>query len=226
MNLLINNNSYVIFDLDDTLYAERSYVKSAFRHIDALLARYLGRSIALEMIDRFDKREDVFEWLLSNFQLPADKDKIWLLHEYRTHEPTISLGEGAKPLLEKLRAVNVSIGLMTDGRSITQRHKIAALGLNDYLSDILISEEFGSEKPDPRNYQFFSEKYPGACFTFVGDNTRKDFIVPARLGWQTICLKCSGSNIHPQDFSAHPRPDHIVTSLAEIEVSRASTAGN
>ena len=37
--------------------------------------------------------------------------------------------------------------LITDGRSLTQRLKIQALGLTDLFDDILISEAMQSEKP-------------------------------------------------------------------------------
>jgi putative hydrolase of the HAD superfamily len=218
IDLPVGDRSYVVFDLDDTLYPERCFVESGYRHIDDLLHRHTGRWLAAEMMYRFDRRENVFDWILSDFHLPEAVDKAWLLHEYRTHVPTISLGAGARELLDRLCGHDVGIGLMTDGRSITQRNKIKALGLEDYLTDILISEEFGSEKPDPRNYRFFAEKYPENSFTFIGDNTSKDFIVPAQCGWRTICLKCSGRNIHVQDLSAYPRPDHVISSLTEIRV--------
>ena len=63
------------------------------------------------------------------------------------------------------------------------------------ISSIIVSEEFGSEKPDERNYLYFSEKL------YVGDNPQKDFLAPNRLGWETICLLDNGENIHCQDFS-------------------------
>lgn len=218
MDFAINEKSYVIFDLDDTLYPERAFVESAFRHIDNLLNEQLGRSVGADMLDRFDRREDVFEWILSQLPKTGGIGKEWLLQEYRSHMPCISLGAGAKELLDRLHSSNVQIGLMTDGRSLTQRNKIKALGLQPYLTDILISEEFGSEKPNQRNYRFFADKYPDRSFTFIGDNTSKDFIVPAQLGWRTICLKCSGTNIHRQDFSLRPRPDHIISSLRDVRV--------
>ena len=33
----------------------------------------------------------------------------------------------------------------------------------------------------------------------MGDNLKKDFLTPNRLGWQTVCLRDDGRNIHKQD---------------------------
>ncbi|WP_368336625.1 hypothetical protein [Parabacteroides merdae] len=48
---------------------------------------------------------------------------------------------------------------------------------------------------------FFQDKYADAEFVYIGDNLRKDFITPNKLGWKTICLLDDGRNIHRQDFS-------------------------
>ena len=52
--------------------------------------------------------------------------------------------------------------LITDGRSLTQRLKIQALGLTDLFDDILISEAMQSEKPDDKRFVFLQNKYPAA----------------------------------------------------------------
>ena len=38
-------------------------------------------------------------------------------------------------------------------------------------------------------------------FIYVGDNTKKDFLAPNELGWDSICIKDAGENIHPQNFN-------------------------
>jgi putative hydrolase of the HAD superfamily len=93
--------------------------------------------------------------------------------------------------------------LVTDGRSNSQRNKIKALGLERWFEErnIIISEEFGSEKTDKRNFTYFMEKYPGRSYCYVGDNTQKDFLAPNGLGWNTVCLLDDGRNIHKQDFN-------------------------
>ena len=96
------------------------------------------------------------------------------------------------------------MGIITDGRSVTQRNKIEALGLEDTFDDIIISEEFGSSKPSEENYLYFEKKYGNSNFTYIGDNTVKDFVTPNSLGWNTLCLLDDGNNIHKQNLDLNP----------------------
>jgi putative hydrolase of the HAD superfamily len=84
---------------------------------------------------------------------------------------------------------------------LTQRNKIRALGLDAWIDSVVISEEFGSAKPDERNYRHFEEQFSGERFVYVGNDVTKDFIAPNRLGWQTVCVLDDGLHIHPQRLS-------------------------
>ena len=202
----------IVFDLDDTLYKEVSFVESGFNAV----ARYLGNlSYADEMMSSWRRGKNAFEQLLSNHSLTSSVEE--LLTIYRTHVPTIELETSVVATLEALVDNGEILGIITDGRYITQRNKIKALGLSRWIADdnIIISEEFGSAKPDIRNYRFFMSKYPGKTYTCIGDNVAKDFVAPKSLGWQTICLKDNGQNIHVQDFGIGKEylPDIIVTNI-------------
>ena len=202
----------IVFDLDDTLYKEVSFVESGFNAV----ARYLGNlSYADEMMSSWRRGKNAFEQLLSNHSLTSSVEE--LLTIYRTHVPTIELETSVVATLEALVENGEILGIITDGRYITQRNKIKALCLSRWIADdnIIISEEFGSAKPDIRNYRFFMSKYPGKTYTCIGDNVAKDFVAPKSLGWQTICLKDNGQNIHVQDFGIGKEylPDIIVTNI-------------
>ena len=202
----------IVFDLDDTLYKEVSFVESGFNAV----ARYLGNlSYADEMMSSWRRGKNAFEQLLSNHSLTSSVEE--LLTIYRTHVPTIELETSVVATLEALVENGEILGIITDGRYITQRNKIKALGLSRWIADdnIIISEEFGSAKPDIRNYRFFMSKYTGKTYTCIGDNVAKDFVAPKSLGWQTICLKDNGQNIHVQDFGIGKEylPDIIVTNI-------------
>ena len=186
------------FDLDDTLYKEIDFLKSAYREI----ASSVGRpDIADQMVTWYDEGKNVFESL--NEYLGKDTPLATYLDIYRRHKPSISLSEGVEDTLNKMKDRGAVMGLITDGRSISQRNKMKALGLDRWFGerDIIISEEFGSEKTDRRNFSYFLDRYPGCSYLYVGDNIQKDFLVPNQLGWMTVCLLDDGRNIHKQDFN-------------------------
>ncbi len=214
----INSNSYFIFDLDDTLYQEIDYLRSAYRHISEELEKKIKINLFDEMWKRYVKKENVFEWIVKLFGSSNSSITIsYLLELYRYHTPDIRLKNDVKKFLDFLSIRNIPAGLITDGRSITQRNKLKALSLEDYFQDTIISEEFGSEKPDERNFLYFKNKYPNKEFVFVGDNTFKDFIVPKKFGWFTICIQSCGTNIHKQNLP-HSAVDKVVRSFEELLV--------
>lgn len=205
----------IVFDLDDTLYKEVSFVESGFKAI----ARHLGNlSFSDEMMFSWRDGKNAFEQLIGNHSLTASIEE--LLSIYRTHVPTIELETSIVATLDALIANGKILGIITDGRSLTQRNKINALGLSRWFTDdnIIISEEVGSTKPDVRNYRFFMSKYPGKIYTYIGDNVTKDFVAPKSLGWQTICVKDNGQNIHSQDFNLNEEylPDITINHIKEI----------
>ena len=219
MQINVNADTFFVFDLDDTLYYEEDFLKSAYKHISNKLSVSINRYVYEEMVEKYSARQNAFNWLLTEFGEQLNGvDMMWLLKEYREHQPEISLSKSADNFLKKVKSFSIQAGLITDGRSITQRNKLKALKLENFFSDIIISEEFGFEKPNDKNYTFFEVKYPGKQFYYFGDNTAKDFLAPARLGWNTVCLKSAGRNIHEQKFNLQPNPEHIISSFDEIEL--------
>lgn len=208
------NQLVVCFDLDDTLYKEIDYLKSAYVEI----AKTVGHPEAVpQMVDWYHDGKNVFAELINTYGLDITIGEC--LQMYRNHYPNISLDAGVKEFLEELKENGAKLGLITDGRSISQRNKIKALGLEGFFDIEIISEEFGSEKPDFRNYQAVMDAFPERkYFIYVGDNPAKDFIAPNQLGWDTYCLKQDKRNIHPQTFSVEREklPHHVVNSIKEI----------
>lgn len=188
--------SYFIFDLDDTLIYEIEYLKSAYREIAVLLK---DDALYFQMYDWYQQGIDVFEEIANNYNI----SKIDLLHLYRIHVPSFDLNDGALHILELIKAKGHLLGLITDGRSITQRNKLKALGIESLFDHIVISGEFGSTKPNAKNYEAFLQTDILDYF-YIGDNVKKDFVTPNKLGWTTICLLDKGYNIHPQLFDYPP----------------------
>ena len=206
----------IVFDLDDTLYYQIDYLKSAFKEISEKFSYRLSSSEIYEtMFDLYNKKGDAFRFAVENINDNVDKED--LINVYRNHHPDISLAEEVVSVLDFLKKENYIIGIITDGRSVTQRNKIKSLELNRWIcdDDIVISEEFGSEKPCVSNYEYFEKKYPGNEFYYIGDNVKKDFIAPKELGWKSFCLIDRGWNIHSQDIITDPElnPDLFISDM-------------
>lgn len=187
----------ICFDLDDTLYKEIDFVKSAYREI----AEKTGHPEAVQsMIKWYYEGKNVFAEMITEYKLEQTLSDC--IEIYRNHFPKISLEPEVKCFLDELKSAGVYLGLITNGRSVSQRNKINALGLEGFFDIEVISEEFGYEKPDERCYGVIMETFPECKrYIYIGDNPEKDFIAPNKLGWQTICLLDDGRNIHHQNFN-------------------------
>lgn len=191
------SDTVICFDLDDTLYKEIDFLKSAYVEV----AAFAGHPEAVEqMLKWYQSGENAFKKLIDTYDLDLSINDC--LKIYRDHYPNISLDKDVKDILIKMKKNGAILGIITDGRSLTQRNKIKVLALNDYFDTIIISEEIGSEKPNLENYRIVMEKYPEKkYYVYIGDNPQKDFLAPNQLGWETICLMDDGRNIHKQYFS-------------------------
>jgi putative hydrolase of the HAD superfamily len=199
MEIKFTQNDIIIFDLDDTLYKEIDFVYSAFYEIASLIDNNDPKRVYHRMLKDYYDKKDVFSILSERPSSVIAKSK--LIQIYRNHYPKINLSEGAGSLINNLYKREIKMAILTDGRSVTQRNKIQALSLEGKMDDVLISEEFGSEKPSERNYKYFEEKYPSHRKVIIGDNFNKDFVIPNHLGWITIGVIDDGRNIHEQNYS-------------------------
>jgi putative hydrolase of the HAD superfamily len=188
----VENSTVICIDLDDTIYKEIDFFKSA---IYFLFKKYLD--ITLDDSSLFlNQNSNWFEYLQSETEMSKDS----ILHDYRFHFPTLVLPDESKFFLETIKRKKIPLILITDGRSLTQRNKLSALGISDFFENIIISEEFGSEKPNIRNFEWVMKFYKDSSYVYIGDNTNKDFVTPNKLNWNTVCLVDDGRNIHKQSF--------------------------
>ena len=209
-------NHGIVFDLDDTLYSEEDFVLSAYRYISAELSKETGLDHFSEMCDLRAIGRNPLDAILERHSVSTNVDT--LVELYRFHAPTIKLREGAKSLLEQIKAKGIPLGLVTDGRSRTQRNKIFGLGIDRYFDSIVISDEFGSEKPSVANFLAFSTRFSCSRYWYVGDNWKKDFLGPNQLGWNSVYLLDDGRNIHkkPVEIGNEFHPKYSISKLSEL----------
>jgi len=198
--MILKNKKVVIFDLDDTLYYEINFLKSAYLEISDFIANSINTDKTIvfnDMLMFYQSKENCFEKIIEKYDLPiAISD---LLHLYRNHKPNLILSSDRLQVLNYLKQANIPMGILTDGRSVQQRNKIKALGIENYFDKIVVSEEIGTEKPHINNFKTFETTFGNGQYYYIGDNIKKDFITPNKLKWTTICLKDIGLNVHNQN---------------------------
>lgn len=217
MELPVNNKTTIVFDLDDTLYNEIDYLKSAYIEIAKKIDYINWQQIYCKMFSMYRKELNVFESLATEYQISI----ATLITDYRTHQPNIKPFEGALKLFERIKDKSGKIALITDGRSITQKSKIKALEIEKYLDYVIISEEIGTEKPNLKNFKPIKAILQTNDNWYIADNIKKDFIAPNKLGWKTIGLIDNGKNIHYNSYKYMTNkhlPQKWVLSLKEIKV--------
>ena len=209
--MILPSSKIFVFDLDDTLYSERDFEKSG---IEFVCNNFNINHIELQVI--LNNRKNWIEQIIdgSNNQITLQM----VIDIYRNHFPTIQLYEDAKVFLENLLSQGNEMSLITDGRSITQRNKLSALGIESYFKNIIISEEVNSEKPSEYNFKMVMNNKNTENYIYIADNPNKDFITPNKLGWTSICLLDRGQNVHKQNFNLSTvfLPHYSINSFEEI----------
>lgn len=196
MDIKIDSNTVVVFDLDDTLYNELDYLKSAYRAIALTLDPQKWRELYSKIFSLYRSRINVFEFLSENYNIEVNT----LVEMYRNHQPDIKVFDGVLEVFQGIKARHGKIGIITDGRSKTQRAKLKSLGILSYIDGIIISEEIGSEKPSTANFIAIERSLGGMVFYYIADNLKKDFIAPNTLGWVSVGLIDNGKNIHSESY--------------------------
>ena len=182
----------IIFDMDDTLYGEKEYVRSGYRQIARILPQVED---AEEKLWRFfEEKKPAIDELLISESLNTEEKKQECLNVYRYQKPEIHLYAGVERILRDLKVAGYFVGVITDGRPEGQRAKIEALGLEKLVDHIIVTDELGGiefRKPNPQAFQMMKEEagveYSEMCY--IGDNIRKDFVAPQQLGMRCIWFR-------------------------------------
>jgi putative hydrolase of the HAD superfamily len=210
----------LVFDLDDTLYSERCYeasgIAAAWKQLIELSPQ-IKLHTSLESLLR--NRKHWIEIILNIEKKDSKIDKEYLLTIFRNHYPEIELYKDSTNLLSFLVENSAKLAMITDGRSVSQRLKLKALNIEQFFNPICISEEIGSNKPNKSSYEFIEKKFEGYKYIYIGDNPKKDFVTPNKLGWYTYGLKDRGSNVHPQNIQINDpsfQPSYWLNSLDEL----------
>lgn len=127
----------------------------------------------------------------------------------------LRLFPGARQTLDHFHAADVSMALVTNGDSIGQRAKIERFDLARYFACILIEEEFGVGKPDPRVFQHALDELGVSAQEawMVGDRPEWEILPAQRLGLRAIWVDIAGQGMKP---GVEIEPDRVIRSIIEL----------
>lgn len=216
----------VVFDLDDTLYDEVEYCKSGFTSVARFLANLPQTPSAGRIYDCLCRqftagnRTKTFNSTLEELGIDYDDKLITkLIDVYRNHIPEIALPPDSRNVLTQLQN-KYTLALLTDGFLPAQKLKIQALGIEEYFSCIIYTEQLGRDcwKPSPAGFikLIQSLDMKPENMVYIADNQEKDFIAPNKLGFRTIQI-IRPARIHTcisrqPDAFAH----HVIHKITEL----------
>jgi putative hydrolase of the HAD superfamily len=187
----------VVFDLDDTLYPERDYVRGGFEATAAWAEAFLGaerQQVFSELWAMFEAgvRGDTFDRWLARRGKAAGDNRLAMVAAYRGHEPRLTPYPDVLPALSALRG-KAQLGLITEGARPAQEKKLAALGLRHAFDKVIMlgEGERADWKPSPRPFERWlmgTEISPHEA-VYLGDNPAKDFLGARRAGWSSVRVR-------------------------------------
>ena len=216
----------LIFDMDGTLYDEIDYYKSGFRSVAEVIA---DKANALNCEIIFNTLWDIFtsgnhtttfNAALARLDIAYDEKFIRrLILDIRCHKPGLILPDETKTVLETLQAGYI-LALLTDGFLPAQKLKVQALDIEKYFQYLIYTEEIGREywKPCQVGFEKILNHFDvaGTSCVYVGDDLKKDFIAPNKLGFKTVHL-IRPNRLHKSEApDENAKPDYVIKSLIEL----------
>jgi putative hydrolase of the HAD superfamily len=186
----------VVFDVDDTLYLERDYVRSGFAAVAPYVAQRYGIADFADQAWRLFEagvRATTFNDVLAGGGCVATAAEIAdLVARYRQHAPQICLLADAEAAIAALHG-NAKLAVITDGPLDSQQAKVRALQLARWCDPVICTATLGPNrgKPHPEAFERVEQAtdcHGGECL-YVADNPAKDFQGPKLLGWATIRVR-------------------------------------
>lgn len=207
---------WIFFDLDDTLFdfssASLASLRRLYEEAPEIRARFLSPEA---FIDEYHVHNKHLWDLHESGQITADflkreRFRLTLAPERdddETHKAMRVLNDrylwmlgecnapmaGAKELLEDL-SKKFLIGVLTNGFTEVQYRKLRSTGLDRYIQRMVISDETGIQKPDPRIFRYAEQETGSKPETsiMIGDNPSNDIQGALDAGWRAIYFDRKG----------------------------------
>ena len=212
---------WVLFDLDNTLLDRDagflSFCQELY-HTGGVMSGTHSEEEAVTLMAEFDaagmrSRQDFFHDVIRQwpgvFSSVSQAIDVYLA----SYPEMLILEPRARELLEDLQEGGIPTAIVTNGGTMMQNSKIDASGLRGLVDAVVISEEAGVSKPDPRIF----ERAIGAIGAatgetlFVGDNPEADILGAKGMGIRSAWLH-RGTEWEYAD----QRPDYILDDVSDV----------
>ena len=196
----------LVFDVDDTLYEQIVPFKNAYKSlfdmdIDTekfyLLSRYYS-DVKFEASRNGEMTMD--EYHIYRIQEAAkdlgvclsDEQALNMQKEYKKNQQKLQMSNITISILDLAKENNVKLGIITNGPSEHQWSKVKALGVEKWIDkeNIIVSGDYGINKPDVRIYEIMQEKLqlPNDFLYYIGDSLENDIVGANNAGWKSIWI--------------------------------------
>jgi len=220
---------FIYFDLDDTLLDHKSAEKSALgdihEHFDCF--RQTSPDNLIDTYHRVNSRQwklygegeitreqlqrNRFEQTLEELGLDGSRYSeigTKYMSFYRNHWEWI---QGAEAAFHSIRK-SFETGILTNGFSETQKAKFERFDLYSHASRLVISEDVGHLKPDPRIFEHATALtgYAADDILYIGDSYNSDVIGGTSFGWKVAWYTSNG------DAGQHGKADFVFDNFKEL----------
>jgi len=223
----------VLFDVDETLFdrtlAQKAVLELIMRQLprvfhdfppERVLAAFLkSDQIYTDMFNSGaasegsrDRRSKLFLQLLGIDEKYTTKITELYVKDYPGVKAHV---DGAIPVVKEL-SHKFKLGVVSNGFTDVQYRKLETMGLRDLFSCVVLSEECGIRKPDPRIFHQAASllhMQPQECL-YIGDSYANDVIGAKNAGMQACWLNRESATVPDEKI----KPDFVITKFEELPV--------
>lgn len=187
----------VLFDFDETLQdrteAFEHYMDTFFSDfcpdIDDNEIEKRKQEMRITGNGGYVNREEWYASLIKSWEwTDAPQSSVLALHyDTKFGDHNVVFPDSPK-LLKVLKSRGYIVGVITNGPSVLQHHKLDTSGLREYLDIVVVSGDIGIHKPDPEIFKYTADKIglkPEEC-VYVGDHPVNDIKGATDAGMKAI----------------------------------------
>ncbi|MDT2732451.1 YjjG family noncanonical pyrimidine nucleotidase [Streptococcus parauberis] len=223
------DKKFLLFDLDHTLmdFDQAEEVALTDLLIECQIAdievykdyykpmnQAMWKSLELKQITKPELVNTRFAKLFNYFG--KEVDGIYMAERYQAHlKNQGQTYPGATQLLADIKAEGYSLYATTNGITKIQEGRLAHSDIETYFDKIFISEQSGSQKPDPAFYEWIAEQIPGFDSTkalMIGDSLTADIQGGNNAGIETVWYNPHGLENHSKSV-----PDYIIANYEQLK---------